>query len=71
MLDEIVSLTAHDGFRAADQVSSLFPVGKTREQVRDEESLDSRAKAAREASRAIDAGRDRERVLERFEMRSK
>ena len=50
---------------------SLQKRGKTREQVRDEESLETRAKAAREASRSMDSGRDRERVLERFEMRSK
>lgn len=55
--------------KALDQ--SLQRRGKTREQVRDEEALDVRAKAAREASKAIDETRDRARDLERFEMRSK
>lgn len=50
---------------------SLQRRGKTREQVRDEESLDARAKNAREASKAIDASRNREREIERLEVRSK
>lgn len=71
------ALDVSEAFRDLEQKTekaldeSLRKRGKTREQARDEEPLEVRAKAAREASKAIEAGRDKERVLDRFEMRSK
>ena len=52
---------------------SLQRRGKTREQARDEIPLDERAKSAREASKALDAekARDKRLDIDRFEMRSK
>ncbi len=57
--------------RALDE--SLQRRGKTREQVRDEMPLEQRAQSAREASKAINAEREREKSLDidRFEVRSK
>ena len=68
-----VSEAFHDLEQKTDEAleKSLQKRGKTREQVRNEESLEVRAKAAREASKSIEAGREKERVIERFEMRSK
>ena len=68
-----VSEAFHDLEQKTDEAleKSLQKRGQTREQVRDEESLEARAKAAREASKSIEAGREKERVIERFEMRSK
>ena len=47
--------------------------GKTREQARDEMPLEKRAQEAREASKALDAEKSRDKSLDidRFEMRSK
>ena len=52
---------------------SLQRRGKTCEQARDEVPLEERAKSAREASKAINAEREKEKSLDidRFEMRSK
>ena len=52
---------------------SLQRRGKTREQARDEIPLEERAKSAREASKAVNAEREKEKSLDidRFEMRSK